>query len=58
MSILVHTFTYAMFFVGLFLVFVPAHLFVVFYEEPRLKRSFGREYTAYCKTVGRWLPKL
>jgi protein-S-isoprenylcysteine O-methyltransferase Ste14 len=41
---------------GLF--FLAVHLFVVFYEEPRLKRSFGREYTAYCRTVGRWLPKL
>ena len=41
---------------GLLLLF--AHLFVVFYEEPRLRRSFGQEYTAYCQAVGRWLPKL
>ncbi len=41
---------------GLF--FLASHLFVVFYEEPRLRREFDREYTAYCKAVGRWLPKL
>ena len=41
---------------GLF--FLLAHLFVVFYEEPRLRRSFGQEYSAYCRTVKRWLPKL
>ena len=41
---------------GLF--FLVTHLFVVFYEERTLKRSFGREYTAYCGTVRRWWPKL
>ncbi len=40
---------------GLF--FVVMHLFVVFYEEPTLKRSFGAEYTAYCQTVRRWWPR-
>lgn len=33
------------------------HLFIVFYEEPRLERSFGSEYTAYKARVGRWLPR-
>lgn len=41
---------------GLF--FVATHLFVVFYEEPRLTRSFDSDYAAYRRTVGRWLPKL
>jgi protein-S-isoprenylcysteine O-methyltransferase Ste14 len=32
--------------------------FVVFYEEPHLRRVFGGEYEAYCARVGRWLPRL
>jgi protein-S-isoprenylcysteine O-methyltransferase Ste14 len=32
------------------------HLFVVLYEEPRLRRQFGAEYRAYCESVDRWLP--
>ncbi len=31
------------------------HLFVVFYEEPWLKKKFGREYEGYCKRARRWL---
>lgn len=34
------------------------HLFVVFYEEPTLRRNFGVEYEAYCRHVGRWWPRL
>ncbi len=34
------------------------HLFVVFYEEPKLKRSFGNQYEEYRSRVPRWLPKL
>ena len=33
------------------------HLFVVFYEEPTLRRQFGAEYEAYCRAVPRWLPR-
>ena len=40
-----------------FCVSVAFHLFVVFYEEPRLARRFGAEYHDYCAKVGRWLPK-
>jgi len=32
------------------------HLFVVLYEEPRLRKLFGAEYDAYCSSVGRWFP--
>jgi protein-S-isoprenylcysteine O-methyltransferase Ste14 len=32
------------------------HLFVLFYEEPTLRRSFGADYEAYCHRVRRWLP--
>jgi protein-S-isoprenylcysteine O-methyltransferase Ste14 len=30
------------------------NLFVMIYEEPTLRRTFGAEYTAYCSRVGRW----
>jgi protein-S-isoprenylcysteine O-methyltransferase Ste14 len=33
-----------------------AHLIVVFYEEPTLRRTFGAEYDTYCHKVRRWLP--
>ena len=39
---------------GLFL--ITAHLFVVFYEEPTLRRMFGPEYERYCGSVRRWWP--
>jgi protein-S-isoprenylcysteine O-methyltransferase Ste14 len=34
------------------------HLFVVAYEEPTLRQSFGGEYESYCAGVRRWLPRL
>jgi protein-S-isoprenylcysteine O-methyltransferase Ste14 len=40
---------------GLF--FLITHLFVVLYEEPTLRRTFGEEYEAYFQRVSRWLPK-
>jgi len=36
---------------------VGFHLFVVLYEEPTLRRKFGAAYEAYCRDVGRWLPR-
>jgi protein-S-isoprenylcysteine O-methyltransferase Ste14 len=33
-----------------------AHLFVVGYEEPTLRQSFGEEYASYCRRVRRWWP--
>ena len=38
--------------------FVATHLFVIGYEEPTLRRSFGEEYETYCARVGRWCPRL
>lgn len=35
---------------------VVTHLFVVLYEEPTLRRTFGPEYQAYCDHVHRWWP--
>jgi protein-S-isoprenylcysteine O-methyltransferase Ste14 len=34
-----------------------AHLFVVWYEEPTLRRSFGPPYVTYVAQVNRWVPK-
>jgi protein-S-isoprenylcysteine O-methyltransferase Ste14 len=34
-----------------------AHIFVVFYEEPTLRRTFGKEYETYCRNVRRWWPR-
>jgi protein-S-isoprenylcysteine O-methyltransferase Ste14 len=34
------------------------HLFVLLYEEPALRRTFGSEYAAYCGNVPRWWPRL
>jgi protein-S-isoprenylcysteine O-methyltransferase Ste14 len=40
------------------LIWLLFHVFVLFYEEPALKGSFGPEYTAYCAKVPRWIPRL
>jgi protein-S-isoprenylcysteine O-methyltransferase Ste14 len=34
------------------------HLFVVFYEEPKLRRTFGSSYEEYSSRVHRWRPRL
>ena len=36
---------------------IAFHLRVIFYEEPRLSRQFGAEWTAYSASVRRWLPR-
>ena len=33
------------------------HLFVVLYEEPTLRATFGAPYVRYCERVQRWCPK-
>jgi protein-S-isoprenylcysteine O-methyltransferase Ste14 len=37
--------------------FLAANLFVIFYEEPTLRRAFGPSYDEYCRRVGRWIPR-
>jgi len=37
---------------------VAFHLMVLIYEEPHLRRVFGREYEEYCARINRWLPRL
>jgi protein-S-isoprenylcysteine O-methyltransferase Ste14 len=34
-----------------------AHLFVVLYEEPNLRRRFDASYEAYLRSTPRWLPR-
>jgi protein-S-isoprenylcysteine O-methyltransferase Ste14 len=40
---------------GLFL--LATHLFVVLYEEPRLRQTFSIDYESYCRQAGRWWPR-
>jgi protein-S-isoprenylcysteine O-methyltransferase Ste14 len=37
--------------------FTACHLFVTFYEEPHLRKTFGAAYARYCQSVPRWLPR-
>lgn len=39
-------------------VFLAFHLFVVFYEEPRLHDQFGDSYARYLREVPRWIPRI
>jgi protein-S-isoprenylcysteine O-methyltransferase Ste14 len=34
------------------------HAFVLAYEEPTLRETYGAEYEAYCANVPRWVPRL
>jgi len=34
------------------------HAFVMGYEEPTLRTTFGEEYRDYCRRVRRWWPRL
>ena len=36
-------------------VFIAFNLFIIFFEEQRLRKDFGNEYEAYCKKVRRWM---
>jgi protein-S-isoprenylcysteine O-methyltransferase Ste14 len=35
-----------------------AHVFVILYEEPTLRRQFGESYEEYRRRVPRWIPKI
>lgn len=43
--------------IGAAAVVLGVHLFVLFYEEPTLKRLFGADYEEYCRNVSRWVPR-
>jgi len=40
------------------LVWLLFHLFVLVYEEPTLRASFGSEYKVFCANVPRWIPRV
>jgi protein-S-isoprenylcysteine O-methyltransferase Ste14 len=40
------------------LVWLAFHLFIYLYEEPTLRRTFGKEYEVFCHEVPRWIPRL
>ncbi len=40
------------------LVWLACHLFVLAYEEPTLRKTFGAEYVDFCANVARWIPHL
>lgn len=40
------------------IVFAAFHLFVTLYEEPHLRKTFGKAYEDYCKRVPRWIPAI
>ena len=40
------------------LVWLVFHIFVLVYEEPALRASFGAEYKMFCAAVPRWIPRL
>jgi protein-S-isoprenylcysteine O-methyltransferase Ste14 len=39
-------------------VWTAFHGFVLLYEEPKLRSTYGAEYEAYCARVRRWIPML
>jgi protein-S-isoprenylcysteine O-methyltransferase Ste14 len=47
----VRLFEYALF------AWLAAHLFVLAYEEPTLRKTFGAEYEAFRANVPRWIPR-
>lgn len=36
-------------------IFTAFNIFIMFFEEPRLRNDFGEEYSRYCGKVGRWI---
>jgi protein-S-isoprenylcysteine O-methyltransferase Ste14 len=37
---------------------LAAHVFVLAYEEPTMRKSFGAEFETYAAQVPRWVPRL
>lgn len=61
MSVLMILVGYFLFFGHILLFFYPFimglffNLFVIFYEEPVLRKKFGKNYIEYCKDTPRWI---
>lgn len=39
------------------IIWLTVHLFVLTYEEPTLRNTYGIQYDIYCRNVHRWLPR-
>jgi protein-S-isoprenylcysteine O-methyltransferase Ste14 len=39
------------------LFWLACHAYVILYEEPTLRRSFGAVYETFCANVPRWIPR-
>jgi protein-S-isoprenylcysteine O-methyltransferase Ste14 len=40
------------------LAWLATHVFVLLYEEPTLRRTYGAEYETFTAAVPRWIPRL
>jgi protein-S-isoprenylcysteine O-methyltransferase Ste14 len=40
------------------LIWIGFHLFVLAYEEPTLRKTFGADYDVFCRHVPRWIPRV
>ena len=39
-------------------IWLAFHIFIVMYEEPTLRVTYGDQYAAYCAAAPRWIPRL
>ncbi len=44
--------------ISIFVLSISNHLAIVYWEEPKLEKKFGKAYTIYKKKVPRWIPRL
>lgn len=42
----------------LFVLWILVNGFIMLYEEPHLRDTFGDDYVEYCRFVRRWMPRL
>jgi len=42
----------------LLIMFGIINIRLMVFEEPGLRKRFGDSYIQYCKSVGRWIPRL
>jgi protein-S-isoprenylcysteine O-methyltransferase Ste14 len=40
------------------LLWLGFYVFVIAYEEPTLRKTYGAEYEAFCSRVHRWMPRV
>jgi len=40
------------------IIWLAFHFFVLGYEEPKLRKTYGEQYKRFCANVPRWIPRL